>query len=73
MPYITFMVQTSRILIDSSFTNELRCGYPGINHIVHGREDRILATFEEVLIQFEPMISASLRRLNIYRNHENFK
>ncbi|MHA6261435.1 sigma-70 family RNA polymerase sigma factor [Sporosarcina sp. CAU 1771] len=30
-------------------------------------------TFEEVLNQYEPMISASLRTLNIYRDHENFR
>jgi len=30
-------------------------------------------TFEEVLKQYEPMISASLRTLNIYRDQESFR
>lgn len=29
--------------------------------------------FEEVLTQYEPMISATLRKLNIYREHEIFR
>ncbi|WP_172371637.1 sigma-70 family RNA polymerase sigma factor [Sporosarcina jiandibaonis] len=29
--------------------------------------------FEEVLTQYEPMISASMRQLNIYRDHESFR
>ena len=29
--------------------------------------------FEEVLTKYEPMISYSMRKLNIYRDHENFK
>lgn len=29
--------------------------------------------FEDVLAQYEPMISASIRKLNIYRNHESFR
>ena len=40
---------------------------------MHGRKGRILTTFNEVLTQYEPMISASLRKLNIYRDHESFK
>lgn len=30
-------------------------------------------TFEEVLNQYEPMISASIRTLNIYRDQESFR
>lgn len=33
----------------------------------------MLTSFEEVLKQYEPMISATLRKLNIYRNHEHFR
>lgn len=40
---------------------------------MHGRRDRILTDFEAVLTQYEPMISASMRKLNIYRDHESFK
>ena len=40
---------------------------------MHGRRDRILTEFENVLIQYEPMISASIRKLNIYRDHESFR
>ena len=40
---------------------------------MHGRRDRILTDFEEVLIQYDPMISASIRKLNIYRDHEIFR
>ncbi|HJF32922.1 MAG TPA: sigma-70 family RNA polymerase sigma factor [Sporosarcina psychrophila] len=29
--------------------------------------------FEDVLKQYEPMISASLRKLNIYRDHDSFR
>lgn len=29
--------------------------------------------FEDVLVQYEPMISATLRKLNIYRDHEIFR
>ena len=29
--------------------------------------------FDEVLKQYEPMISASIRKLNIYRDHEHFR
>ena len=40
---------------------------------MHGRRDRILTEFENVLIQYEPMISAAIRQLNIYRDQEMFK
>jgi RNA polymerase sigma factor (sigma-70 family) len=40
---------------------------------VHGRKGRILENFEEVLTQYEPMISAALRQLNIYRDHDSFR
>lgn len=40
---------------------------------MHGRKGRKLTKFEEVLEQYEPMISASMRKLNIYREYENFK
>lgn len=40
---------------------------------MHGRRDRILTSFEEVLSQYEPMITATLRQLNVYRNHEHFR
>ena len=33
----------------------------------------MLKTFEEVLIQYEPMISAALRQLNVYRHHDQFR
>lgn len=29
--------------------------------------------FEQVLAQYEPMISATIRQLNIYRDHEHFR
>lgn len=29
--------------------------------------------FEEVLIQYEPMIQSMVRKLNIYRDHEHYK
>ena len=29
--------------------------------------------FEDVLTQYEPMISAAMRKLNIYRDHESFR
>ncbi|MBO0602533.1 hypothetical protein I2483_12775 [Sporosarcina sp. E16_3] len=32
-----------------------------------------MMNFEDVLEQYEPMISASIRKLNIYRDHENFR
>jgi len=32
-----------------------------------------MMSFEDVLNQYEPMISASLRKLNIYRDHEQFR
>ncbi|QUW21295.1 sigma-70 family RNA polymerase sigma factor [Sporosarcina sp. Marseille-Q4063] len=40
---------------------------------MHGRKGRILENFEEVLTQYEPMISAALRQLNIYRDHDSFR
>lgn len=36
------------------------------------KADQIM-NFEDVLKQYEPMISASIRKLNIYRNHEQFR
>ncbi len=32
-----------------------------------------MTKFEQVLEQYEPMISATLRKLNIYRDHEQFR
>jgi len=32
-----------------------------------------MTNFENVLAQYEPMISASLRKLNIYRDHDIFR
>lgn len=32
-----------------------------------------MTNFEDVLEQYEPMISALIRKLNIYRNHDSFK
>ncbi|MBO1910379.1 sigma-70 family RNA polymerase sigma factor [Sporosarcina sp. 6E9] len=32
-----------------------------------------MENFEEVLTQYEPMISAAMRKLNIYRDHESFR
>ena len=32
-----------------------------------------MRTFEEVLTQYEPMISACIRKLNIYKNHEMYR
>lgn len=40
---------------------------------MHVRKDRHVTNFDDVLIQYEPMISATLRKLNIYRNHETFR
>lgn len=32
-----------------------------------------MTKFEDVLVQYEPMISASIRKLHIYRDHESFR
>ncbi|MCZ2257338.1 sigma-70 family RNA polymerase sigma factor [Sporosarcina sp. G11-34] len=32
-----------------------------------------MTKFEDVLLQYEPMISASIRKLNIYRDHDSFR
>lgn len=40
---------------------------------MHSRKDHTLKTFEEVLAQYEPMITASIRTLNIYRDYEHFR
>lgn len=40
---------------------------------MHGRKGRHVTNFDDVLIQYEPMISATLRKLNIYRDHETFR
>lgn len=40
---------------------------------MHGRKGRILNKFEDVLTQYEPMITASMRNLNIYRDHAHFR
>lgn len=32
-----------------------------------------MLNFEDVLAQYEPMISANIRQLNIYREHEHFR
>ncbi|KAA0955515.1 sigma-70 family RNA polymerase sigma factor [Sporosarcina sp. ANT_H38] len=32
-----------------------------------------MTNFEDVLAQYEPMISASIRKLNIYRDHDSFR
>ncbi|TQR12316.1 sigma-70 family RNA polymerase sigma factor [Psychrobacillus soli] len=32
-----------------------------------------MSTFEEVLLQYEPMISANIRKLHIYKNHELYR
>lgn len=32
-----------------------------------------MSTFEEVLLQFDPMISACIRKLHIYKNHELYR
>lgn len=37
------------------------------------RKANNLMNFDEVLKQYEPMISASIRKLNIYRDHEHFR
>ncbi|WP_260858132.1 sigma-70 family RNA polymerase sigma factor [Bacillus sp. FJAT-22090] len=33
----------------------------------------MLREFEDILTQYEPMISACMRKLNIYKNHELYK
>lgn len=40
---------------------------------MHGRKGRTLTDFESVLAQYEPMITATIRKLNIYRNYEHFR
>lgn len=40
---------------------------------MHGWKGRTMTSFEEVLEQFEPMISATIRQLNIYRDFEQFR
>ena len=32
-----------------------------------------MTNFEDVLAQYEPMISATLRKLNIHRDHDSFR
>src|SRR5690606_11779681 len=32
-----------------------------------------LKTFEQILEQYEPMISSILRKTNVYKNHEHFR
>lgn len=32
-----------------------------------------MLNFEDVLVQYEPMISANIRQLNIYREHEQYR
>lgn len=39
---------------------------------MHDRKGYIVE-FEDVLMQYEPMISHSLRKLNIYRDHEQYR
>ena len=40
---------------------------------MHGRKGQVLKKFEDVLTQYEPMITASMRNLNIYRDHVHFR
>lgn len=39
---------------------------------MHDQKGHELTDFEKVLTQFEPMIYATIRKLNIYRNQEHF-
>lgn len=40
---------------------------------MHDRKGFFVLEFENVLVQYEPMISHSLRKLNIYRDHEQYR
>lgn len=41
--------------------------------IVHDRKVSHVLNFEDVLAQYEPMISACIRQLHIYRDHEHYR
>ncbi|WP_235588607.1 sigma-70 family RNA polymerase sigma factor [Sporosarcina koreensis] len=40
---------------------------------MHDRKVSHVLNFEDVLAQYEPMISANIRQLNIYREHEQYR
>ncbi|MGG0670241.1 sigma-70 family RNA polymerase sigma factor [Lederbergia citrisecunda] len=40
---------------------------------MHDRKVSHVLNFEDVLAQYEPMISANIRQLNIYRDHEQYR
>lgn len=66
------------ILQKSRFVFRPRLSYDeltqGIQRVVHGlKRLRVLSPFEEVLEQYEPMISSIIRKLNIYREFEQFR
>lgn len=39
----------------------------------HERKGYYLLEFEDVLMQYEPMISHSITKLRIYREHDNYR
>lgn len=40
---------------------------------MHDQKEFTMQEFESVLVQYEPMISHSIRKLNIYRDHEQYR
>lgn len=40
---------------------------------MHDQKEFTMQEFEHVLAQYEPMISHSIRKLNIYRDHEQYR
>lgn len=40
---------------------------------MHDQKEFTMQEFESVLAQYEPMISHSIRKLNIYRDHEQYR
>ncbi|MFC5604782.1 sigma-70 family RNA polymerase sigma factor [Sporosarcina koreensis] len=40
---------------------------------MHDQKEFTMQGFEDVLVQYEPMISHSIRTLNIYRDHEQYR
>ncbi|MCM3636584.1 sigma-70 family RNA polymerase sigma factor [Sporosarcina luteola] len=40
---------------------------------MHDQKEFSMQEFEDVLAQYEPMISHSIRKLNIYRDHEQYR
>lgn len=71
--YSVSIRKTSCLLIRTSFQKRLFYGYLGITESCTSQKDNAVDIFENVLTQYEPMISACIRKLNIYKNHEFYR